>query len=72
MMLAEIFGTVFALKLVVFLVVAAVLIMLLYITQMNSTIEELKMFVWSLLPDEPRAILERDYWSKEVKREHGE
>jgi len=39
-----------------------VVFMLLRISKMYSTIEELRMFVWSLLPCEPRDILERDYW----------
>ncbi|MHA1138111.1 MAG: hypothetical protein ACTSSE_16660 [Candidatus Thorarchaeota archaeon] len=43
---------------------------------MRSTIEELKLYCWSLLPDLPRDISERDYWGthprrKEVNSKHG-
>lgn len=48
-----------------------VLIMLIQLELSDRQIQELKMFLWSLIPDEPRAILEADLLEKEVRKRNG-
>ena len=45
-----------------------ILIMLIDSLRNEKRIHELELMVWSLLPDEPRAILESDLPKKEVRK----
>lgn len=48
-----------------------VFILLIQLELSERRFEELRLMLWSLLPDEPRAILEADLTEKEVRKRNG-